>query len=89
MIFKVIPAPNKIPSIKINTFKYYYKNLIAMILPLLVLISNTIVDYYYYIVAIISLILIIVSFKDLIKVHNLLVSNKLPQLNKRGGDESE
>ena len=74
---------------KIHTFKYYYKNLIAMILPILVLMSNTIVDYYYYVVAIITLILIVVSFKDLIKVHNLLVSNKLPQLNKRGGDESE
>ena len=50
---------------------------------------NFINDEYYYGAAIISLVLVVISFKDLVKEHNILSSNKLPQLEKRGGDESE
>ena len=69
--------------------KYIFKYLIPIIIGLLVLASKTIDDEYYYITAIISFIIIIISFKDLVKEHNMLASNKLPQLEKRGGDNYE
>jgi len=46
-------------------------------------------DAYYYGAAIIGLILMIWSFNDLVSIHNQLVSRPIPQLEKRGGDESE
>ena len=70
-------------------FKYLYKEIIAIVIPLLALICNFVNDAYYYGASIIALILVIISFKDLVKEHNILSSNKLPQLEKRGGDESE
>ena len=70
-------------------FKYIYKELIAILIPFLALLCNFVNDAYYYTAALIALGLVIISFKDLVKEHNLLVSNKLPQLEKRGGDESE
>ena len=66
-----------------------YKQIIAIIGGGIVLYLNPVDDFYYYGVAIISLFIIIVSFYDLVKEHNELVSNKLPQLEKRGGDENE
>jgi len=72
---------------KIGTFKYVYKELIAVVLPFIVIIFHPVNDAYYYAADLISLTLVILSFRDLIKEHNLLVSNKLPQLEKRGGDE--
>ena len=69
--------------------KYLYKQFIAIMICLLVLAINPVHDYYYYGGAIISLVIIIWAFHDLVKEHNLLMSNKLPQLEKRGGDEHE
>ena len=43
-------------------------------------------DKYYYGASILSLLLVVLSFYDLVKEHNLMVSNKLPQLETRGGD---
>lgn len=74
---------------KHSNMKYAYKNLIATILPILVYFGDLTYDLVSYIGVFISLILIILSFGDLINIHNLLVSNKLPQMEKRGGDESE
>lgn len=74
---------------KNNTFKYYIKEVIASILPAIALFMNFVNDAYYYGAAIISLALVLLSFSDLVKEHNILVTNKLPQLEKRGGDESE
>lgn len=74
---------------KIHIFQYFIKEIIAIILPILVLFINPVHDYYYYGVCIVALILVILSFYDLVKEHNILVSNKLPQLEKRGGDEHE
>ena len=65
------------------------KDLISIIIPLFALICNFVNDAYYYGAALIALVLVILSFRDLVKEHNLLSSNKLPQLEKRGGDESE
>ena len=50
---------------------------------------NFVDDIYYYGASLIMFVLIIWSFYDLIKGHNLLVSTKLPQLEKRGGEENE
>ena len=50
---------------------------------------NFVDDLYYYGSAVITLCLVIWSFYDLVKEHNLLVSTKLPQLEKRGGNENE
>ena len=72
-----------------GVFKYIYKELIAILIPFLALLCNFVNDAYYYTASLIALGLVIISFKDLVKEHNLLVSNKLPQLEKRGGDESE
>ena len=69
--------------------KYWIKFLIASLLSLLMIIFNPVNDAYYYGAAIIGLILVIWSFYDLVKIHNELVSRPIPQLDKRGGDESE
>ena len=70
-----------------GTFKFIYKELIAILLPIVVCFINPVSDTYYYTASLISLALVVLSFKDLIDEHNILVSNKLPQLEKRGGDE--
>lgn len=73
---------------KPKVLPYIYKEILACIIPLLVFFSGTIKDELYYGAAIIGIILVTLSFRDLIKEHNLIVSNKLPQLEKRGGDEN-
>ena len=79
--------PKKVKEVRL--FRYIYKEIIAIAIPLFALITRTVLDHVYYISAIVSIIIVIISFRDLIKEHNLLVSNKLPQLEKRGGDISE
>ena len=74
---------------KEKVFRYVYKELIAIVIPTMALLINFVNDIYYYGASAIALILVILSFRDLVKEHNLLVSNKLPQLEKRGGDESD
>lgn len=74
---------------KAHIFKYYIKDIIALILPLFVLGLSFVNDAYYYGASILSLGLVLFSFYDIVKEHNILVTNKLPQLEKRGGDESE
>ena len=73
---------------KVHGFKYIYKQIIAMILPLIFVFSSVADDTYFYGSAIVSLILVLLSFRSLVQEHNILVSNKLPQLEKRGGDEN-
>lgn len=68
-------------------FKYIFKQLIAIFLAGAILFANFPADAYYYGTAIITFLLVIWSFYDLVKEHNLLVSTKLPQLEKRGGNE--
>lgn len=74
---------------KRKKLKYIYKPLIGIIISMLVLFINFVSDIYYYGSVIIVLLLIILSFYDLVIEHNILVSTKLPQLEKRGGDEFE
>lgn len=73
---------------KVHGFKYVYKQIIAMIIPLFPVFSAIADDEIFYGAAIISLILVLLSFRALVNEHNILVSNKLPQLEKRGGDEN-
>lgn len=76
-------------STKEKVTKYLYKQIIAIIIGIIVLIVKPVNDVYYYEAALLSFIIIIVSFYDIFKEHNELVSNKLPQLEIRGGDEHE
>ena len=69
--------------------KHLLLYLIPIIIGIIVLLSKVVDDEYYYITAIISFIIIIFSFKNLVKEYNLLASNKLPQLEKRGGEKNE
>lgn len=78
----------KTPEYEINS-KYILKQIIGIAICVIVLILNPVDDLYYYLAAFGALGLAILSFSDLVKKHNLLVSTKLPQLEKRGGDESE
>ena len=64
------------------------KPVIAIVISAIILISSPALDYYYYGAALISMVLIVWSFFDLIKQHNLLTTRKLPHLGKRGGDEN-
>ena len=72
---------------KISKIKYLYKTLLASVIGILALIMDFVNDICYYGASIIIFILIILSFYDLVREHNVLVSSKLPQLDKRGGDE--
>lgn len=81
--------PLKKEKTKAIKFEYIWKQLAAMALGILVLVMNFVDDLYYYGSAVITLCLVIWSFYDLVKEHNLLVSTKLPQLEKRGGNENE
>ncbi len=58
------------------------------LIPVVVLAANPAADIYFYGAAIISLGLVLFNFYNIVKKHNDLVSTKLPQLEKRGGDES-
>ena len=71
---------------RISRFKFLYKEVIAIIVPMITCLMGLASDEYYYGAALLSLLLILITIKDLIKEHNLLVSDKLPQLEKRGGD---
>ena len=68
-------------------FKYLIKQTIGIVISILVLISGLPDDALYYGAAIISFALILISFFDITKQHNLLVSRKIPQLDKRGGNK--
>lgn len=61
----------------------------AAFIPVLPILVGPVSDMPYYAAAIVGLILILLSFRDLVSVHNILVARPIPQLEKRGGDESE
>ena len=82
----------KIKRKRVNKYKmtpsFLIKSIIAVFVPLGTIFFNPVHDYYYYVSAMISLTFVILSFRDLVKIHNILVSRPIPQLEKRGGDES-
>ena len=69
--------------------KYLYKQIIALIIGFYVAILNPVNDIYYYGGGIFALLMVILSFYDLVKERNEIITNQLPQLGKRGGDENE
>ena len=60
--------------------------LVGFGLPLFVMCSNLASDLYFYGAAIISCALVLISFYDIVIKYNKLSKNKIPQLEKRGGD---
>ncbi len=72
---------------KVN--KYLFKQIVAFFIGLLVLALDPVDDLYYYGGCIITLTMVVLSFYDLVKERNEIISNELPQLGKRGGDENE
>ena len=74
---------------KVHKFKYIYKQLLGIIIGVLILLINPVNDIYYYGTSIGIFILIILSFRGIVQERNLVVSSKIPQLDKRGGDENE
>ena len=64
------------------------KPLIGAVLALGVWILSPTADEYYYISALICMVGVLLSFFDIIKMHNELSTRKPPQFDKRGGDEA-
>ena len=73
---------------KSSTDVSWIKPLFALLLTIALFILNPAEDIYYYIVAIFSICIAIVSFYNIIDKINILTTRKLPQLERRGGDEN-
>jgi len=74
-----IPLKEKLPFMKYP--------LISILLAIVILLWNPVHNFFYYIGVITCMIMLALTFTDLIELHNQLTTRKLPQLNKRGGDE--
>lgn len=74
-----IPIKEKLPFMKYP--------LISILLAIVILIWNPVHNLFYYIGVIVCMIMLAMTFTDLIELHNRFTTRKLPQLNKRGGDE--
>lgn len=70
-------------------FPSLIKPLLGLIVAIVILLINPVWDMVYYIGVIVCLCLMMWVFMDIIKRYNILSTHKLPQLNKRGGDEVE
>lgn len=71
-----------------DKIKKTHKPLIGIVIAIIIFILKPVSDLYYYGGAVISIAMAIWSFYDIIKELNLLTTRKLPQLEKRGGDEN-
>ena len=60
----------------------------AILFAFVIMIWNPVSDLYYYGGAAVSMAAVIWSFLDIIERHNVLATRKLPQFNRRGGDEN-
>lgn len=95
LFFKYLKGkkPNK-RGIKISDyFKNWKQKILTLIKPLiglgvciLTFIISPVFDLWYYLSSILGMVLTLFSFIDIIKYHNKLISRKLPQFHKRGGD---
>ena len=65
-----------------------WKSLLAIIVSVVVLIWHPIYDIWYYGGVFVSMVCLLLSFWDLVTLHNKLTKRKPPQMNKRGGDEA-
>lgn len=60
----------------------------AILLAFVIMMWNPVSDLYYYGGAAVSMVAVIWTILDIIGRHNLLTTRKLPQFNRRGGDEN-
>lgn len=65
-----------------------WKPIAGIVAAVLILIINPVSDWFYYIGVILCLVMVMLAFMDIIKNHNELTTRKLPQFNRRGGDEN-
>lgn len=80
MIIRKIRHPEKDTS--------FYKQIIGLLATLLVFCFKPADDTYYYATAIFSIGINILSFYNIVEKLNIIATRKLPQLEKRGGDEN-
>lgn len=66
--------------------KYLVKPMASILISIIILLIDPTMDYWYYGGTIIAMILTLVSFFDLISIHNELTLRTPPQFNRRGGD---
>lgn len=61
----------------------------GIVLAVVILLVHPVSDWFYYIGAFVCMGTVFWAIMDIIKQHNLLTTRRLPQLNRRGGDECE
>ncbi len=61
----------------------------GIVLSAVILLVNPVSDLFYYIGAFVCMGTVLWAILDIFRQHNMLTTRKLPQLNRRGGDESE
>lgn len=92
-VFTRITSSNRSPkSIRIGSLKESLPVLVkpgaAILLAIVIIIWNPVSDLYYYGGAVISMGAVIWTLMDIIGRYNMLTTRKLPQFNRRGGDEN-
>nr|WP_289767869.1 hypothetical protein [uncultured Acetatifactor sp.] len=65
------------------------KPLAGIVLAAVILLANPVSDWFYYIGAFACMGTVLWAILDIIRQHNMLTTRRLPQLNRRGGDENE
>lgn len=75
-----VPFKKKFPTL--------VKPLAGIVASLLIAIINPVSDLFYYLGAFVCMASVLWAFIDIIKHHNILTTRKLPQFNRRGGDEN-
>ncbi len=63
------------------------KPIIGLAIALLIIIWNPVEDLYYYLGSLACICTMLWSFTDILERHNILTTRKLPQFNKRGGED--
>ncbi|MCR4897554.1 MAG: hypothetical protein K5891_12350 [Lachnospiraceae bacterium] len=79
----------KVKASASQKMKVLWKPLCGILIALSVLSINPVSDLYYWAGALVSMFFVGWSFWDVVQEHNMLSTRKLPQFNRRGGDESE
>ncbi len=69
-------------------FMLCLKPLIGVVVAVLIWLLAPVADEYYYIASAACIVTLLMSMWDLVRGHNELATRKLPQFDKRGGDES-
>lgn len=75
-----VPFKEKLPTL--------WKPIAGIVAAVVILLINPVHDMYYYVGVIVCLVMVMWAFMDIVKRHNELTMRKLPQFNRRGGDEN-